>query len=125
MSNVSNETFRRVLRGDAPRVQETGPRVKCTFTFPNLRGYDRVVIANALIAKFGGYSAHEGEGGWMHPDTGAIIERTWVFNVSFNPSRAKRDWCKDFAERVGRDTGQTWMHIEFSRFRAGHVMVRR
>jgi len=126
---ASNETFRRVLcsaltpRG---REEETGTRTKATLIFPNMSIETQQEVEKTLVSRFCGYSMSEGCGGWRDPESGERdVEWHYSYVVSYFSSRAQDAWIKDFAEYVGRLSGQTWMHVEFSSFEAGHVKVRK
>lgn len=72
----------------------------------------------------GGWTSHEGRGGWRGPDGVEMIERIYVYKVSVI-TQPEAKLCVAAFITAGRQLGQEWTHITSGIEYAEHTKTRR
>ena len=72
-----------------------------------------------IAHQFGGFTCHEGTGGWMNGEK-LLTEKNVIVEVSYVKNSFNRGYAIRAFEKAGRALGQEWLHIERRTFRAEH-----
>jgi hypothetical protein len=87
------------------RERETGERFK--------------IVCIELCKRFGGYTAHDTRGGWLH-DGKLVKEESTTFETSF-VNEADVESAREVFTLAGLLLGNDWIHIECHTFQALHT----
>jgi hypothetical protein len=101
------------------RERETGERFKIVCTMPHKSKSRRHIdiigdLELELCKRFGGYTAHDTRGGWLH-DGKLVKEESTTFETSF-VNEADVESAREVFTLAGLLLGNDWIHIECHTF---------